>query len=66
MNNTDIQNKVFVIFYLPTQAVCSWLGTSSPALHLMHLSSTTSMESSGQPQNSGFADVGILSPGQMP
>ena len=66
MNITGIQDKAFVIFYLPTQAVCSWLGTSSPALHLMHLSSTTSMESFGQPQNSGFADVGILSPGQMP
>ena len=61
-HDTDIGDKL--ITNIPTHSLCSSFGTSSP--HLMHLSSKTSIESSGQAQNRGFVEVGTLSPGQMP
>ena len=51
---------------IPTQAVWSSLGTSSPIVHMAHLSSKSCIDPAGHLQNSGFSEVGTLSPGQMP
>ena len=52
--------------YIPTQAVWSSLGTSSPIVHMAHLSSKSWIDPAGHLQSSGFSEVGTLSPGQMP
>ena len=51
---------------IPTQAVWSSLGTSSPNAHMAHLSSKSCIDPAGHLQSSGFSEVGTLSPGQMP
>ena len=51
---------------IPTQAVWSSLGTSSPIAHMAHLSSKSCIDPAGHLQSSGFSEVGTLSPGQMP
>ena len=51
---------------IPTQAVWSSLGTSSPIAHMAHLSSKSWIDPVGHLQSSGFSEVGTLSPGQMP
>ena len=62
LQNIDIFDKFKV--FVPTHSFCSSLGTSSP--HLIQLSSSTSIESSGHAQNKAFADVGTLLPGHIP
>ena len=51
---------------IPTQAVWSSLGTSSPIVHMAHLSPKRWIDPAGHLQSSGFSEVGTLSPGQMP
>ena len=60
--------KIYVwkAYNIPTQALWSSFGTSSPMEHITHLSSKSSIESLRQVQSSSFSEVGTLSPGQMP
>ena len=51
---------------IPTHAVWSSLATSSPTSQIAHLSSKSCIDPGGHAQNSGFAKVGTLSPGQTP
>ena len=51
---------------IPTHSVWSSLATSSPTVHLAHLSFISCMDPEGHAQNNGFEEVGTLSPGQMP
>ena len=51
---------------IPTHAVCSSFGTSSPTAHMEHLSSKSWIVPGGQVHSNGFAEVGTLSPGQLP
>ena len=60
-------NKLYTTVYnIPTQVVCSSLGTSSPIEHIKHLLSKDWIDPSGQTHTNGSPADGILSPGQMP
>ena len=64
--NRDIRHISVNFSNIPTQAVWSSLGTSSPIAHMAHLSSKSWIDPAGHLQSSGFSEVGTLSPGQMP